>query len=51
MQRKNKQHNTNDKNFFARKLEDTLSSMWADGSLNEAKVERFRSLHEHTPYK
>lgn len=37
--------------FFAQKLEDTLSSMWAEGSLNEEKVESFRNLHEHTPYK
>ena len=37
-------------NYFAQKAEDEIDSLWADGTLNEAKVEEFRNLHERTPY-
>lgn len=37
--------------FFANKAEEALKEMWADGTLNEQKVESFRNLHERTPYK
>lgn len=37
--------------FFAQKAEDAINEMWADGTLNDEKVESFRNLHERTPYK
>lgn len=37
--------------FFAQKAEEAISEMWADGTLNDEKVEGFRHLHERTPYK
>lgn len=37
--------------FFAKKAEETINEMWADGTLNDEKVESFRNLHERTPYK
>lgn len=37
-------------NYFAQKAEEEIDSLWADGTLNEAKVEEFRNLHERTPY-
>lgn len=37
--------------FFAQKAEEAISEMWADGTLNDEKVESFRHLHERTPYK
>ena len=38
-------------NYFAQKAEEEIDKLWEDGSLNETKVESFRSLHERTPYK
>ena len=38
-------------NYFAQKAEEEIGKLWEDGSLNETKVESFRSLHERTPYK
>ena len=38
-------------NYFAQKTEEEINKLWADGTLNEAKVESFRSLHERTAYK
>ena len=37
-------------NYFAQKAEAEIDSLWANGTLNEAKVESFRTLHERTPY-
>ena len=37
-------------NYFAQKAEDEINKLWADGTLDEAKVEGFRTLHERTPY-
>jgi predicted 3-demethylubiquinone-9 3-methyltransferase (glyoxalase superfamily) len=37
-------------NYFAQKAEEEIDNLWADGTLNEAKVEEFRNLHERTPY-
>lgn len=37
--------------FFAKKMEEEIDSMWEDGTLSEEKVEGFRNLHERTPYK
>ena len=38
-------------NYFAQKTEDEIDRLWEDGTLTEAKVESFRSLHERTTYK
>ena len=38
-------------NYFAQKAEEEIDRLWEDGTLTEAKVEGFRSLHERTPYK
>ncbi len=37
--------------YFAQKTEDEIDKLWADGTLTDAKVESFRSLHERTAYK
>lgn len=37
--------------YFARKTEDEINKMWKEGTLNEEKVESFRTLHERTPYR
>lgn len=37
-------------NYFAKKAEDEIDRLWKNGTLTEAKVEGFRSLHERTPY-
>ena len=31
-------------------LQEEIDKLWADGTLNEEKVESFRTLHERTPY-
>ena len=38
-------------NYFAQKTEEEIGRLWENGTLNEAKVESFRSLHERTTYK
>ena len=38
-------------NFFAQKAEEEIDKLWENGTLTEAKVEGFRSLHERTAYK
>ena len=38
-------------NYFAQKTEEEIDRLWENGTLNEAKVESFRSLHERTTYK
>lgn len=37
--------------FFARKAQEEIDHLWDSGELNEEKVERFKTLHERTPYK
>ena len=37
-------------NYFAQKAEAEIDGLCANGTLNEAKVEEFRTLHERTPY-
>ena len=32
-------------NYFAQKTEEEIDRLWADGTLTEAKVESFRTLH------
>ena len=36
--------------YFAKQLDDEIDALWEDGTLDEAKVESFRTLHERTPY-
>ena len=38
-------------NYFAQKAEDEIDKLWENGTLSEAKIESFRSLHERTAYK
>lgn len=38
-------------NFFAQKAEEEIDKLWKDGSLTDARIEGFRSLHERTEYK
>ena len=35
---------------LASQLQGELDRLWADGTLNNEKVESFRTLHERTPY-
>lgn len=37
-------------NYFSKKLDEEIDKLWADGSLNENKIESFRHLHERTAY-
>ena len=37
-------------NYFSKKLDEESDKLWADGSLNENKIESFRHLHERTAY-
>lgn len=36
--------------YLTRKLDDEMNKLWADGTLNDKKIESFRNLHERTPY-
>ena len=38
-------------NYFAQKAEEEIDKLWEEGTLTEAKVESFRTLHERTAYK
>ena len=38
-------------NYFAQKAEEEIDKLWEEGTLTEAKVESFRTLHERTVYK
>ena len=35
--------------YLGAQLKGELDRLWADGTLNEEKVESFRTLHERTP--
>lgn len=37
-------------NYFAQRLDEEISNLWANGTLTEEKVESFRQLHERTAY-
>ena len=37
-------------NYFSNRLDEEINKLWADGTLNENKVECFRHLHERTAY-
>ncbi len=37
--------------YLASQLQGELDRLWADGTLDEEKVESFRTLHERTPYR
>lgn len=36
--------------YLASQLQGELDRLWTDGTLNDEKVESFRTLHERTPY-
>ena len=36
--------------YLGAQLKGELDRLWEDGTLNEKKVESFRTLHERTPY-
>ncbi len=36
--------------YLGNQLKGEMDRLWADGTLNEEKVESFRTLHERTPY-
>lgn len=37
--------------YFAKQLDEEVSRLWENGTLNEEKVQSFSELHERTPYK
>ena len=37
-------------NYFAQRLDEEISNLWANGTLTEEKGESFRQLHERTAY-
>lgn len=37
--------------YLASQLKGEIDSLWDNGTLNEQKVESFRTLHERTPYR
>ena len=37
--------------YFAKQAQEEIDRLWENGTLDEAKVESFRHLHERTPYK
>lgn len=37
--------------YFARKAQDELDNMWANGTISTEKIESFRELHARTPYR
>ena len=37
--------------YFAAQAQNEIDRLWENGDLNDEKVERFRNLHERTPYK
>lgn len=36
--------------YFAKRLDEEIDTLWADGTLTDTKIEEFRHLHERTPY-
>ena len=37
--------------YFVAKADEEMSKMWADGTLNDERIENFRRIHERTTYK
>lgn len=37
--------------YFAKQLDNEIDGLWADGTLNDEKVQSFATHHERTPYK
>ena len=38
-------------NYFAQKAEEEIDKLWEDGTMTDAKIKSFRSLHKRTEYK
>ena len=36
--------------FFAQEADKELNRLWNEGTLNDARIEEFRNIHERTPY-
>lgn len=36
--------------YFAKRLDEEMDTLWANGTMTDEKVEEFRKLHERTPY-
>lgn len=37
--------------YMAKKIDDEIDRLWDTGELTEEKTDKFRYLHERTPYK
>ena len=37
--------------YFVKKSDEEMTKMWNEGTLNEEKIESFRTIHERTAYK
>ena len=37
--------------YFAKQLDNEISTLWDNGTLTDESIQRFSSLHERTPYK
>ena len=36
--------------YFAKRLDEEMDTLWANGTMTDERVEEFRKLHERTPY-
>lgn len=36
--------------YFAKRLNEEMDTLWANGTMTDERVEEFRKLHERTPY-
>lgn len=36
--------------FFAKKAKDEIDKMWANGKMTQETFDKFKTLHERTPY-
>lgn len=36
--------------FFAQEADKELNRLWYEGTLDDARIEEFRNIHERTPY-
>jgi len=36
--------------YFAKRLDEEMDTLWTNGIMTDERVEEFRKLHERTPY-
>lgn len=36
--------------YYAKRLDEEMDTLWANGTMTDERVEEFRKLHERTPY-